>query len=387
MMVTSVSSFMMGILVMWVLALPVEVTPTDGAVIRGSLAAVTPAGIQLEQDGTVRVLPFDSLVSLEATAPMRATPPVMRVTLAGGSELAAHSVSLQDDLLSIELRRQDRLSVPARQVRSIRFRASAPATDAQWFGLVESEGSGDVLAIRREGDRLDQVRGVIESITGNVVQFNVDGTAVQAPFDRLEGIVFGSSQGSAVGRSNLLVLDSYGSRWMVDSLRPSSVDEPLKVLLESDVEHSIPMSQVTSIRWNSSLVMLATQPAAEQRFKPAIGPTQMDGIMGQWFSPTSAVDDALVMHGDSMIEYRVEPGFERVMGSFLRDERVDRRGKLTAIVAMDGEVVWTQELLAGEASGFELPLGDHRRLQFRTESSGDGDLGDTVHIVRPRLLK
>ncbi len=383
----SVSSILVGVVSSLILALPVEVTPTDGEIQSGSFVGVTETGIRLDDQGTMRELPYDSLVSVQAKPLNRATPPMMKVKLSGGSELAVQSVALKDETLEIELRRQGTLKVPVRKVRSIRFRAGSPSTDAQWLGMLDSEGSGDVLAIRREGDRLDQVRGIIESIAENVVQFNVDGTAIQAPFDRLEGVVFGASQAVDGTQANLQIIDIYGSRWMVDSLRPSGPDDPLRIVLESNVEHAIPMSQLGTIRWNSSLLMLATQTPAEKTFKPVMGSTQLNPALEKWFSPMAASEDELIMHGDSMIEYRVEPGFERAVGSFRRDDRVDRTGKLRAIITMDDKVVWSQELHKSDASGFDLPLGENRRMQFRIESAGDSDLGDTVIVVRPRLLK
>ncbi len=369
-----------------VAAIPVEVVQTDGSQAKGELVAVSESSIVLQDSsGQTSQIPTDSVVSLQVVSSVKATPPVMRVQLAGGSQLSAQSVSLADDKLNIDLRRQDSLVVPARQVRSIRFRAALPATDAQWLGILESEGSGDILAVRREGDRLDQVRGVVESIGDNVVNFNVDGNQVQAPFDRLEGVVFNSS-GNGTTRGKLQVTDVYGSRWLADSLQGSVNGDPLAVTIENDLQHKIPFAQLDSIRWNSSLTMLAGQPAAEQSYQSYVATEKLVSPMSKWFGPAASGED-LILHGDSSIEYRLDPGFERVSGSVEREDRVSRFGDVKVVIQLDGKDVWTQMLESQTPSGFDLPLENAKRIRFLVDSAGDGDLGDTVRIQRPRLLK
>ena len=365
---------------------PVQVTGTDGEQTRGSLAGVTASGIVVDQDGATKALPFDSVVSLEATSPTQATPPTMRISLHGGSELAAQFVSLTDDSLKIELRRQAELVVPVKRVRAIRLRAGSPATDPQWLGILESETSGDVLVIRRDADRLDQVSGLVESIAENVVNFNVDGNQIQAPFDRLEGIVFGSSSQTAA-IANVQVTDAYGSRWLVESFIPSEGSAPIRIKFELGIEHAIPMEQINSIRWNSSLVMLAMEKPAATSFKPVIGSDILQPAMKKWFGPNAEGEDDVMMHGNSTIEYRIEPGFERVSGSFRHDDAVSRTGNVTVSIALDDDSVWSQTLTSNEPSGFDIPIGDHRRILFRVEAADDGDLGDAIRLCRPRLLK
>ncbi len=365
---------------------PVQVTGTDGEQTRGSLAGVTDSGIVVDQDGTTKALPFDSVVSLEATSPTQATPPTMRISLHGGSELAAQFVSLVDDSLKIELRRQDEIIVPVKRVRAIRLRAGSPATDPQWLGIFESQSSGDVLVIRRDADRLDQVSGLVESIAENVVNFNVDGNQIQAPFDRLEGVVFGTSS-QQTELASVQLNDTYGSRWLVESFLPSEGSAPIRIKFESGIEHAIPLEQINSIRWNSSLVMLATEQPAATSFQPVIGSDALEPAMKKWFGPNADEEDDVLMYGNSTIEYRIEPGFERVSGSFRHDDEVSRTGKVTVSITLDDKSVWTQALHPNEPSGFDIPIGDHRRVMFRVEAADDGDLGDTIRLSRPRLLK
>lgn len=387
-MVTAVSMYatVSWILLTLVAVVPVQITRTDGETTQASWSGVAESALILEQAGQVSEVPFDDIVSLESPDAEENSPPAMRVSLAGGSQLAAQSVSLTDDQLTVTLPGQNTLQVPVKRVRSIRFRPASPATDSQWLGILESEGSGDVLAIRRDADRLDQVRGIIGSIADGAVHFNIDGSDVKAPFDRLEGIVFGSTASDAA-RAALQITDVDGSRWMADSLHPSGAGEPLIFTFEKDLRHQIPLERISSVRWNSSLTLLASQAPAEQKFEPYLAIPGQTTTTSKWFLPATDDDEDLLLYGDSTIEYRIEPGFEQLAGSVRRDDEVSQGGRVTASILLDGKQVWSESLEDTDPRGFEVPVGDARRLQFRVETAGDGDLGDSVRITRPRLLK
>ena len=133
--------------------------------------------------------------------------------------------------------------------------------------------------------------------------------------------------------------------------------------------------------------MLAMEQPAATSFKPVIGSDALEPAMKKWFGPNAEGEDDVMMYGNSTVEYRIEPGFERVSGSFRHDDDVSRTGKVTVSIALDDESVWTQTLNSNEPSGFDIPIGDHRRVMFRVDSAGDGDLGDAIRLCRPRLLK
>lgn len=366
---------------------PVEVTRTDGEAVSGNLQAITESVVMMDREGTTQEIPLDTIVQLRSTRADTATAPVMRVLLLGGSAIAAQGVTLTEDQCKIGLRKQDDFVVPVRRVRAIRIRAGAPATDPQWLGMLEGDGSGDVLVIRRDADRLDQIRGIVEGIENESVRFNVDGNQVQAPFDRLEGIIFDTTRRSESQPTTVQVMDAYGSRWSAEALNAGSIDEPLQLILEAGQAHSIPWNLVESIRWNSSMVLLATQSPAQALYKPYLDSGVLSQAMAKWFAPASDGNEDVLMYGDSSVVYRVDPGFERLVGSVQRSPTVDYRSQVTVSIQFDGQTVWTQALSDDATSGFELPLGQARQVELKVETAGDGDLGDTVRFRRPRLLK
>jgi hypothetical protein len=350
------------------------------------LAGFTADKVRIEASGQVRELPFDQLTTLTPTSINDRSGPTVRVTLVSGSKVAAQDVSLLNNELVIEPRRQQPLRVPIKQVKAIRFRAASNATDAKWLGIVGQESRGDTLVIRRGEDRLDPQSGIIEAIADNKVTFDLDGDKVNAPIDRLEGIVFGGTD-TVSESSEIRVHDVFGSQWLVTAIQPSAADEPLMIRLADGLTHSVPLDHVESVRWSGGLVLLATQPPASSSVKPYLQTALDKKLIDKFFAPKATADADLLATGGSSIEYRIDPGYETLSGTVQRLASIRDGSKLKVQITLDGQTAWEQELVGADPRGFELSVGDARRLAIIIDNGADGDLGDTVRVIRPRLTK
>lgn len=366
--------------------LPVSVKTSAGKITEGDLDGFTQSSLLLNQTGQVTEYAFDDLLSLRPTDSEEKTGPTYRVTLVGGSRIAAVDLSLTENEVLIELRRQNQLRVPLDQVKAVRYRPSSVSTDAQWLGILDRQQRGDSLVIRRPGNRLDPQQGVVESVMAATVGFNIDGTRINAPVDRLEGIIFGGTQ-SLVEGTDIRVTDVYGSTWSVISIEPSLGDQPLQMRLSSSVMHELPLHQIESIRWSGGFSLLAYEKPANRSFQPYFQTNVSGNLLKDLFAPNRDGEADLLMFGGSSIEYRIEPGYQLLAGTVRRGDKITNAGKVSVQIELDGETVWQEELPDGEPRGFELSVEQSRRLKFVVDSHADGDLGDTVRISRPRLLK
>ena len=367
-------------------AMPVVVKTNDGNQLEGNFAGFAADSLQLERGGKTEEISFDDLLSMRLSQSDARTGPSCQVALVGGSRIAAQALSSTNSELVIEPRRQDSLTVPFKQVKAIRFRAASVTTDPQWLGILEREQRGDTLVIRRAGERLDPQQGLVTGVTTDAVQFDLDGTPVNAPVDRLEGVVFGGNTISE-SNANIQVTDIYGSTWSVLKLEPSSGDQPLRMQLSDSLQHELPVDQIESIRWSGGIRMLADEKPAASNYQPFLATSIDAKLQEAFFGPVVAGQSDLTMHGGSSIEFRIEPGYLTFAGAVCRDERVTKASSVTVQIQLDAKTVWEQTLTDAELRGFELPLDGARRLAIMISSDGDGDLGDTVRIARPRLLK
>lgn len=367
--------------------IPVRVTTSSGEAYTAELRGLTNSTVLLSRPSEGRTeLHFDDAISLEHVDAPEKTPPTSLVTLHGGTTITAQDLSLDGETLVVEPRRQREIRVNVKQVKSIRFRPSSPETDAKWFGLLEQEGRGDVLAIRNTGAKIDPYRGIVEGIADGVVKFNLDSDIIDAPMDRLEGIVFASGSTSA-SEPLLKIKDIYGSTWLVSKVLPGDDVDPLRIQLSGPTVHELPVSHVLSIQWSSGIQSLAAIEPAEAShetfFKTKVDPK----LVSQWFGPAAEGESDLVLQGDSFVEYRVEKGFNSLVGSVTRASQVKDAGNAKVRISIDGNVEWEQEVGRAEPLGFQLQVTEARRVRIEVDSGPDGDLGDTIRITRARFVK
>ncbi|MFK8115362.1 MAG: NPCBM/NEW2 domain-containing protein [Rubripirellula sp.] len=367
--------------------LPVTVQTNSGESVEGNLGGFTDSSLLISgTSGTRSEIPLVELRKLVPKDVDDATGPTFRVTLVSGSRIAAQDLSTRGNELVIEPRRQKPIQVPLRQVKAIRFRTGAPTTDAQWLGAFEREGAGDTLVIRRPNDRLDPQRGIVNSISDGFVAFDLDGDVVNAPIDRLEGLVFGNVTDTS-GTAKVRVDDVYGSSWRILSIGPSMGDQPLQMRLSGGLVHEIPVHQIGSIQWSTGSASLTEMEPALTSFQPYIETKVSKELAAAFFKPTSHGEDDLVMYGGGAVEYRVEAGYQTFSGSVVRDPNITKAGLVTVRIEFDGKMVWQEKLSTAKPLGFELQVDDARRLAIKVDSENDGSVGDTVRILRPRLLK
>lgn len=371
--------------------LPVRVSLSSGEELDGILSGLEDAAVSIESDGQSLRIPVDELVSLVPPTPQSATAPAMRVILRDGSQLAAQEVTLEEERLRIQPRRQEALSVPLQRVAAIRFRTGSPATDPRWLGILEQRPRGDLLAIRRDEGRLDPVAGVVEAIADGRVRFALGGDTVHAPIERLEGIVFGGATGEGRSADGLQVVatihDIYGSEWVVVGWTAGPLVDGMEVRLSGDVTHTIPLDQLASIRFRGGQIALVEQTPAEKGVRPYLESKLDPALLEGWFGPRVNAEGELVMVGGSSVTYRAEPGFRKLLGSVHRDPDVAAAGEVSVRITFDDRVVWEQALLDRDPQGFELELGRAARIRFDVLSGSDGDVGDLVRLSHPRLVK
>ena len=370
------------------LALPVQVETNTGESLEGDLISIAKDSLVVETKSGEQNLEFSNLLSVRPSkVDEDATGPKFRANLIGGSEVAIQDLRLEKDTLTIEPRRQPPIELSVRDVKSIRLRLPNAATDPQWLGLQQGQLRGDSLVIRRDNGQLDRIQGIVEGIANKKVAFKMgagDDTPVNAPFAKIEGVVFGGKR-QAMAKDQIQVRDVYGSRWAVTKIESEDLDDGLILFLASGVKHKLPAKHLESIFWSGGFQLVASLEAAKSGYKPYLESNLSSDLLAKWFAPKMDAND-IVMAGGSSIEYRLSDEFTTLSGAVRRDVSVANAGEVTLRVLLDDKEVWS-ERLQDEPLGFELPVAKSRRLRFVAESGKDGDLGDLVRITRPRLLK
>lgn len=370
----------------------VRVATIDGGTVEGPLRTIGQTDLRLggEGDAAERVIALEQVLSIERLDRGEAAVPAMRAGLAGGSRVALQAVKTEGTTALLAVRGQEPLSVPLKQLRWLRFRAPSPAVDPQWLGLVERPRAADALVIRRPGDVVDEVAGIVLAIGDESVSFDLDGDTIQAPLSRLEGLLFASTADAAPApaQGSVTIDDLDGSRWVATALGPGS-DSEIELHLGNDLVHRLPLERISRMELSGSVEFLAAQPPVETSYAPYLAIGLPAELAGRWLGPESQNDRDLILRANSHVEYRVSDGSQMLLGSVEYDPEVSAGGDCVVRVLLDDQTVWEQTLSVSEQSprGFELPLNGARRVRLEVDSNGDSDLGDTVRVRQPRMTK
>lgn len=366
------------------LSLPVEIETVSGEKVSGEWQAATEDAIRVKTDDGDQEIPIDKLVAMRpAEAPEPGTPPTNLVSIVTGSQIRVQGFSLKDGKFLLEPRRQSAIQLPVQQIRSVRFRLGNAKTDPQWLGLVEAENRRDVMVIRRPGEQLDPIEGVVLGLDDETLSFELDGEKIEAPIGRLEGVILRSTASSTSAK--VRVEDIYGSVFAGLRLEPSSATDRIEVLLGDDVRHTIPLEHLKSVTWASGRQMLARTTAANTEVTPYLKTNLDSQLLEAWFGPRSDNDDLVATAGGSA-EFRVESGFQTLAGSVVRDTDVNR-GKAVVRIMIDGKVAWEESVSGDKAKGFRVNIANARRVRLEVAAGKDGDVGDRVRFLNPRFLK
>ena len=365
---------------------PVIVETGDGEQIRGEFKGITANTLLIETNGSVRELPFNKLASMQRTAFTPKVPPATQVALSNGSRIYSGALKFDEEGILIEPRRQPPLRTPVKKVHTIRFRKASPDTDAQWLGLSNAGNNRDVLVIRRPGNRLDPQQGIILSIDATTVKFDLDGTEIDAPINQLEGVIFGGSK-DIDESPPIRITDIYGSSWALTGNSVNDGERPIEIQLDDSLQHAIPFEQIARIDWTSGIRMLAEETATASKYKSYVATNVDPSLLNRFFGPKLKTRTDLVLNGGSMTEYRLPPQFKKFAGTVQRDHTSGVTGNVTVNIKFDDKVVWSESLGDAEPRGFELDTNGARRVALEVDHGGDGDVGDNIRFLSPRLLK
>lgn len=374
---------------------PVRVTPVSGEPYAAALEDFSGDQITLAVDGQQRTVARAEISRIERTQPAAIQGPSLSVALANGSRLKCEGLTIAGAQATIQLRRQEDLTVPVRELRWIRFRPPSPTVDDAWLGLLGDQRAEDILVIRRSTDTIDQVSGVVLGADATTVRFSVGDQEVPAPVAKLEGIVFGSS--AAAGESEgsaITVADTLGSQWSVISLNIEDAESEgaaLQMEFSDGQKRSLLLEQIDSIRFEGNTQLLAAESPVESEYAPLIQlPLGQDRLL-RWLGPRVDGDRDLVLRSRSSVTYRIDPKFRSFASRIAPDRSVAAGGGCDVRILVDGEVVWSETILpADDPRGVELEVGDARRITLEVDygdGEGRSDAGDVIRFIEPRLLQ
>lgn len=292
-------------------------------------------------------------------------------------------------------------TLPANAVSWWLLRNPDAAQRESWDRMLSQKADGDQLVVVRGDGSVDQVVGTILGVSADQVEFEFDGQTIQAPKDRLLGVVWFRKESADV-LPGVAIETVDGSRWNATEWKWDRNDGDsgtLALQTSSGVSHRLRYDQLARIDFGTSnITWLADIPALQSSTQSRLG---IDAARGSGASATvelsplwtSRIADAtksrdLLFLNDGFYETRVPTGCDRFLATLVRPNEEGLRAELSVELWQEDQQV-VQQTIGPDQS--ELPLeamvAPGKKLQLRIRTQGAIQAGNAVLWSQARFLK
>lgn len=367
---------------------PVMVTLLDGTSRTGELEKLTSEQVDLTTDQGAESIPGNQVMLIDFSAAEEGTGerPPMAVSFSDHSSLLVSTLESDGTTVSLTAPNLPALSIPVRQVHTVRLATLDDKISARWDDLVERNARDDLLVIRK-GDVLDYVAGSIGRVTANAVTILVRGKELSAPREKLFGLIF-AARTAPSQTHHIAVRTMEGSLLQAETLQLDQ--DALQLTVASIGKISIPLSQVESLDYGGGRIRyLADLPFDQSASR---SPHEDDPVV--WFISRNAPAGSggrsplqigskeyrkgLWLHSGAVLRFRLNREFTRLrttagfdLTHVTRMPRFNPRVRL--VMTGDGKELYNKEFAWNDApEPLDVSLADVRELTIRVDSAGSG---------------
>jgi len=385
----------------------VRVAPMQGEGFEGRWLEGTPDRLVFQAADGPRTLPARELQQIRVTggkgtdgASSRGNEAAGILQLADGTQLVVRTLEWKD--------RQgqwtspvDAGTLPTDAIAWWLLRKPDAAQRESWDRMLSQKADGDQLVVVRGDGSVDQVVGTILGVSADQVEFEFEGQTIQAPKERLLGVVWFRKESPEVS-PGVAIESVDGSRWNATQWKWDRSDGDagtLTLQTSSGISHRLRYDQLATIDFGTSnITWLADIPALQSSIQPRLGfdTTRGAGAAATaawsplWTSrlpdPTNSRD--LLFLNDGYYETRVPTGCDRFLVTIVRPSAEGLRAELSVELWQEDQQV-AQQTIGPDQS--ELPLEaavtPGKKLQLRVRTQGPIQAGNAILWSQARFLR
>lgn len=397
----------------------VTIEPLEGKSLVGRLAELSAERIVVETASGVQTLSPKHLQSVQLGGLPTSERPSVWVELVDGSLLTGRSLQSGGGKATLETLFGERLDLPPRAIRSLRFQAQSPEIAAQWQELFKVPAGGDLVVLRKTSTReveeegkapktvtqtvLDQLEGTILEVSPAGAKFDFDGEKIDVKREKMEGIIYfhpaKRELPPAVGR--LLALD--GSVWSVRTLDLKGGN--ISLTTPAGVPQSLPLASVSQIDFGVGNILFLTDMEQElvqgeisfqpknmvSSFKQLTAPRKNRSLSGEPLSIQGVkYHKGINLHSRTRLDVRVPDGYRQFRAVAGIDDTAGPAASFQLRILGDNKELLARKFSADETAGpfeIELDLASVRRLSILVEEGAGQDIADTLILANARLTK
>ena len=382
----------------------------EGRTIEGDWVGLnTDGSVALRQENRQIALSYSDLMTLSWPATSSApaddtTPPPpktsapipwpLTIHLRDGSRFPARILAGDATRLTLATPLVAPWIVPMKLLAAVRIHAGhAPDAEAAWENALADRPSAEDTLLIATNARIQNLRGIVESLAPQGGTFRWRQRSVPIPLDRAVGVVFaaGASEPHAAPPATCSLHD--GSIWC-GSL---TTGDHLTLRLNLTTGHavSIPIHDLRQIRFAGDRILyLNDLTPTDYRFEP------LSVTRWPWRADRSAANRPLHiagrqfergigMHASATLTFQLDGTYTQLAAVIGIDDAARPRGHVVFRVIVDG----SERFNSGPVTGLDPPrpilvhLGPARSLQLVVDLGDNLDVGDHADWANARLIR
>jgi hypothetical protein len=401
-----------------------EITATslDGSKAAGSLKSWDDGQLVIVDSSGERAVATDRLLSARLAPAQPAKPVVVNgqtAELIDGTLFPIASLKVVGRKAMLEATQPNGnsppIEIPITQIEAIRFRPMDAALATQWDEIRALNRVTDLLVVlKRDGQSLDYVEGVVGDISADKVAFKLDGESNAVDRAKVAGIIYYRADRAPQADSRVTLQGKSGLRARAAKIHLAGAN--VNLTTPSGIEFDWPIDDIELADFSAGKLMYLSdiEPASEN-WSPLISlpigatlaneygqPRRDRSAFGGLLSVTMKRDAAetgepgssrsfnkgLSLRSRTEIIYRLPPGFNRFSAIAGVDPAAASTGNLRlAIFADDRPLLETD--LAGDqpALPIDVEITNAKRLKILVDFGQNLDTGDWLNLCDAKIIK
>ncbi len=351
-----------------------------------------PAGEKLVGLGDLRRLVFAEMVS---DSPALESP--ITVALVDGSQFTCQQLAFDGTSVNFQIDANRTLRLTANHILSCQLQRLSDAQQTQWRAIVASRLSSDTLVLIRSAEALDKIEGIIRLVEPEIIKFEFDGQAIDAPRAKLAGLRFFSKEDiPASGKLLASVREKSGAQWLTKSVSTMASDN-IECQLLCGAVISVPVGDVADIDFSQGNTRFLAELEPLEKKSHTQFSADISGL-SELFGPSivqsrknaSPIPAGPVLQflGAGSITYRVPDSFQRLLGS----AELDPAGTQFVpcrlrIFQEEKQLAETMLIEPRQPFSIELDVEQGKRVRLVVETDAAQPVGNVVVWKQMRFAK
>jgi hypothetical protein len=400
----------------------VTVTKLDGTTFVGELSEWNEQGVAVETKSGKAPAATEELLSIRwpvAQSGGDVSPATVLVELTDGTAMPAdqfrvtgsEAVLILPASVPSDHREQH---IPTRHIAAARLQRLEPAAAEQWSEIRAQDFTSDVIVIlKRNGQSLDYVEGVLRGVTEEKVEFELDGEKLRVDRSKVAGLVYFRAdqkpqpepactvhsrtglRANAVktrladGVVSLTTSGGVKLNWPLEDIRFADFSAG-KILYLSDVEQA-------SVVWTPLVGLPDTAQAAAKYGQPRRdqaaygGPLTLathESVPSTGSMQLQSYSKGLAVHSRTEMVFRLPSGYSQFLATAGIEPVTSTTGNVQLTIFGDDKLLFEANIAGSDQPReIELNVEGVKRLKLLVDFGRNLDTGDWLNLCDARLIK